>query len=254
MGTSPSDSHSRGSGDVRKSDETEPALTNTSNEGPSLAEDLLLLLFQPRSGVIAGENTLFYALAGAVLADLAMGGQVTTTSDKPTMARIRAVANAAPDDPLLRATWDYVEHKARHVQTVLAATGPTLRQPVLRRLLERGDLQEREHRALGMFPTTKLVEGDTGRRAALLASVREVLVEGREPEPRVAALAALVYGSGTLPQFDPEIPWNSAVVTRAQELKRGNWGAGAAAQAVARTIAAVVANSVVASTTVLPRG
>lgn len=48
----------------------------------SLAEDLLLLLFQPNSGdrggtgTIAGENTLFYVLGGAVLADLALGEQV----------------------------------------------------------------------------------------------------------------------------------------------------------------------------------
>jgi hypothetical protein len=31
---------------------------------PTLAEDLLLVLFQPDSGTIAGENTLYYVLAG----------------------------------------------------------------------------------------------------------------------------------------------------------------------------------------------
>jgi hypothetical protein len=40
-----------------------------------IAEDVLLVLFQPSSGTIVGENTLFYVLAGAVLTDLAQQGR-----------------------------------------------------------------------------------------------------------------------------------------------------------------------------------
>ena len=43
---------------------------------PLIVEDTLLLLFQPDSGTIAGENILFYVLGGAVLADLSLGGRV----------------------------------------------------------------------------------------------------------------------------------------------------------------------------------
>lgn len=232
---------------------SEPSPHTSTVDAPTLVEDLLLLLFQPQSGVIAGENTLYYVLAGAVLADLGLRDQVTTTGGGPSLARIHAVADAAPTDPLLRPTWDYVELKPRNVQTVLAAMGPSLRQPVLQRLLDRGDLEEHDHKVLGMFPTTKVFEGDTGRRAELMTSVREVLVDEREPTARSAALAALVYGSGTLPQFHRDIPWNGAVIARAEELKRGNWGARAAAQAVARTITAMVANNLMVATTVLPR-
>ena len=39
---------------------------------PSLVEDVLLLLFQPDSGTIAGENILYYVLGGAAVADLAL--------------------------------------------------------------------------------------------------------------------------------------------------------------------------------------
>ncbi|WP_168915344.1 GOLPH3/VPS74 family protein [Microcella flavibacter] len=221
-------------------------------EQPTLAEDLLLLLFQPDSSTVAGENTLYYALAGAVVADLALQERVTSTSTKPTWARVEAVADAAPNDPLLLTAWEYVATKPRNVQTVLAAVGPPLREPLMKRLIARGDLVERDHRVLGMFPTTKLFEGGTGRREALLAGVREVLVDGSEPEPRVAALGALLYASGALPQMHREIPWTSAVITRAEELKRGNWGAGAAAQAIARTIASIVASNVFVATNILP--
>ncbi|MCZ7421344.1 MULTISPECIES: GPP34 family phosphoprotein [unclassified Micromonospora] len=222
----------------------------TSQPGsPTLVEDLLLLLFQPRSGTIAGENTLFYVLAGAVLADLALADRVTMADRR----KVSIVEGRAPSDELLRSAWDYVSEKPRGVQTVLAAIGPELRKPVLERLIGRGDIRREDRKMLGLFRTTALRDGGTGRRARLLEEVRQVLVDGAEPSARVAALAALLSGSGTLPQFYRDIPWTTPVIKRAKELEQGNWGAGAAAEAVTRTITATVVNSVIVSTTVIPR-
>ncbi|MFI7307607.1 GPP34 family phosphoprotein [Micromonospora aurantiaca] len=215
---------------------------------PTLVEDLLLLLFQPASGTVAGENTLFYVLGGAVLADLALGDHLTTAA----RGRISVVGSPTPDG-LLRPAWDYLAEKPRGVQTVLAAIGPTLREPVLQRLIARGDIDRQPHKVLGLFRSTALREGRTERRARLLADVRQALVDGVQPTARVAALAALLSASGTLPQFHREIPWTSSVITRAKELERGDWGADATAQAVTRTVTATVVNSVIVAITVLPR-
>ncbi|MEU5673018.1 GPP34 family phosphoprotein [Micromonospora sp. NPDC047762] len=216
---------------------------------PTVVEDLLLLLFQPNSGTIAGENTLFYVLGGAVLADLALGGHLATEA----RGRVSSVAGHPPSDDLLRPAWDYLAEKPRGVQTALAAVGPVLRKPVLERLIARGDIDQEPRKVLGLFRTTALREGRTERRARLLADVRRVLVDGAQPQARVAALAALLSASGTLPQFHREIPWTSPVITRAKELERGDWGADAAAAAVTRTVTATVINSAVAAITVLPR-
>lgn len=242
-----------------------PARAAASNDSaairtPTLAEDLLLLLFQPSSGRqggagnIAGEATLYWVLAGAVLADLGLGGHVRTAATRIGTMTVAAVADNPPSDQLLRWSWEYVASKSRSVQTVLAATGPALREPLLDRLVERGDLRRRTQKALGLFQTSVLHEGDTGRRDDLLAEVRAVLVDGAEPTERTAALAALLYGSGTLPQFDRDIPWTSPVISRAEELKDGNWGADAAAKAVARTVTAAIVNNVIIAAAVLPRG
>ena len=212
---------------------------------PTLAEDLLLLLFQPDSGTIAGENTLFYVLAGAVLADLALHEQLTTTTTRTGSLKVAAAQDRPPSDELIRSTWDYISDKPRGVQTVLAAIGPTLRGPLLARLVARGDLRQEKRRPLRLFTTTALRDGGSGRRAALFDDIRDVLVGGAQPTPRIAALAALIWGSGTLPQFDPEIPWTSAVIARAKELEGGNWGAAAAGEAVTRTMTAVVVNSAI---------
>ncbi|MEU7612512.1 GPP34 family phosphoprotein [Micromonospora sp. NPDC049204] len=224
--------------------------TEPRSNAPTIVEDLLLLLFQPSSGTIAGENTLFYVLGGAVLADLALGENLSTAD----RGRLRGVPDHPPSDGLLRPAWDYLAEKPRGVQTALAAIGPALRQPVLERLIARGDIDEESRKVLGLFRTTALREGRTERRSRLLADVRQVLVDGAEPQARVAALAALLSASGTLPQFHREIPWTSSVISRAKELERGDWGADAAAEAVTRTVTATVVNSAVAAITVLPRG
>lgn len=219
----------------------------------TLAEDLLLLLFQPQSGTIAGEGTLYYVLAGAVLADLGLSSHVRTGTGRLDGLTVEAVLDNPPSDHLLRAIWEYVADKPRGVQTVLAATGPALREPLLDRLVERGVLRRRTRKALGFIETSVIEEGDSGRRRGLLGDIRAVLVDGTEPTPRTAALAALLYGSGTLPQFDRDIPWTSPVIARAEQLKDGNWGAGATAKAVARTVTSIIVSNVVVAAAVLPR-
>ncbi|GGI07120.1 GOLPH3/VPS74 family protein [Isoptericola cucumis] len=226
--------------------------TTTDLAAPSLAEDLLLLLFQPDSGTIAGENTLFYVLGGAVLADLGLGEHVRTCTGRGGTTTVVAVEERPPSDHVLRSAWEYVTDKPRGVQTALAAVGPPLRGPLLDRLVDRGDIRRRTRKALGLFNTTVLEDG-SGRRARLLSDVHQVLVDGTVPTPRTAALAALLSGSGTLPQFHREIPWTSTVIARAKELEQGHWGADATAEAVARTVTATIVSSVVIAATVPPR-
>lgn len=218
-----------------------------------VADDLLLLLFQPDSGTIAGENTLFYVLAGAVLADLAMGEHVTTEDGPLGQTRVRVSGDVPPDDEILREAWDYIAEKPRGVQTVLAAIGPRLRAQLLDRVVARGDLRRTNGKVLGFIPTERIEEGDTGRRADLMSGVRAALVDGTVPDARTAALAALISASGALPVFHREIPWTSPVIERAKELERGDWGADAAAAAVTRTMTAIVVNSVIATSIIAAR-
>lgn len=218
----------------------------------TLAEDLLLVLVDPRHGSVTGEGTpLFHVLAAAVLVDLALQGRVAV-DDRGTWRgrQVRAAGGEPPADPLLRDTWDRVAARAVDVHQLIAVTGPRLRGPVLDRLVERGDLVRERRRLLGLLPTSTLRPGPTGRRDAVLAPVRAALVDGTVPDTRTAALAGLLSAGGTLPQLHGEIPWSGAVHDRGRLLERGEWGAEAAAEAVRRTVAALVASTVVTGTVV----
>ncbi|PCE16238.1 hypothetical protein AUC47_09880 [Microbacterium sp. SZ1] len=225
---------------------------HTQRTGTLLAEDVLLALFDPSSGTIAGENTLFYVLGGAVLADLASTEQASSEDAGIRGVRIHAEGDA-PDDALLRPAWDYISEKPREVQGVLAAIGPNLRAPLLDRLVERGHLHRSEHRALGVFPTTKLSEGDTGRRGEIVDAMRRALVDGEQPDPRTAAIIALVSASGGLPTLHREIPWSGTTATRAKEIERSDWAADAAAAAVTRTMIAIITNTLAATAVITNR-
>ncbi len=225
----------------------------TSSDEPTLAEDLLLLLFQPDSGTIAGESTLFYVLGGAVLTDLALGGHVTTTTTRSGMVTVQVVDGRPPSDDILRSAWGSIGGAPHGVQSILAMIGPALRQPVLARLVARDHIREERRRIMGLFSSTAQVAGSTGRREALLARVRAALVDGADAAPRIAALAALIWGSGSLPRFHRDIPWTTTVIDRAQTFARASFGAEATAEAVARTTNAIIAGTVAVAATAAAR-
>ncbi|WP_380165098.1 GPP34 family phosphoprotein [Jannaschia sp. R86511] len=225
----------------------------TTDEAPLLVEDLMLLLFDPRSGTIAGEGTLFYTLAGALLTDLALQDRVAVDEGRPIVGpKVRAVGDEPPADDLLREVWQQIKDKPRGVQTVLAAAGPTLREPVLERLVQAGHVDRTRGKALGFIPTTRLSDGGSGRRDELLAQVRPVLVDGAEPAPRVAVLAALLSASDSLPALHHDIPWSGDVYTNGKRLERGDWGAATVGEAVTRTAVAVAMSSVSVAIAVNP--
>ncbi|KAA0941140.1 GOLPH3/VPS74 family protein [Streptomyces apricus] len=215
-----------------------------------IVEDLLLMMFDDRSGTIAGEGTLFYALGGAVLVELGLGGYVEVDGKQGLAgAKVRAVTGKQPSDPLLRTAHEKIAERERGVQSLLIAIGGDLRKPVLERLVERGMLRQESRRTLGVFRTTATTAADTSHKEAVTARVRAALVDGEEPDDRTAAVAGLLSASGTLPTLHRTIPWSGKVYRRAKELEQRSWGAEAVNAAVLRTVAAVSTSVVVTATT-----
>ncbi|WP_193105372.1 GPP34 family phosphoprotein [Brachybacterium sp. FME24] len=207
------------------------------SETPLLVEDVLLLLFQPRSGAIAGESTLFYVLGGAVLAELAMRDMAQLAGD--SSGRVTSRGTTPPREDLLRSAWDYISTKPRSPQTVIAAVGPDLRNQVVETLVSKGHLRRTRKKLLGIVPTESIALG-SARREELLSRVRAVLVDEEAPDEMTAAVTALLSASTQLHQLDPDIPWTSRVIQRAREFEVGDQGAAAAGWSVNHSTLAVI--------------
>ncbi|MET9553207.1 GPP34 family phosphoprotein [Streptomyces sp. NPDC006645] len=215
-----------------------------------VVEDLMLLMFDDKSGAIAGSGTLYYTLGGAVLVELGLGGYVTVDENDSGLSglKVHAVPGNPPADPLLRDAHEQIARRKRGVQTLLIEIGTELRETVLDRLVERGMLRRESRKTLGLFRTTATTAADTGHKKALVEKARAVLIDGAEPDTRTTALIGLLSASGTLPSLHPAIPWSGQVYKRAKELEQASWGAEAVNSAVLRTMVAVSMGTVIAVT------
>lgn len=217
-----------------------------------IVEDLLLLMLDDETGTPAGAGTLYYTLGGAVLVELALRGRVETEEGTGGLSgpKVRAVGDGPLDDPLLQAAYDKVAERPRRVQTLLVEIGSGLWEPLIDRLIERGLIGREKKRVLGVFRMNTLPAKDTAHEEALRRTIRTVLEDDAEPDPRTAAVIALLSSSGTLPMLRPPLPWSGKVHKRAKELEQGSWGAKAVDSAVSRTAVAIAASSAAVAITV----
>ena len=223
-------------------------MTDTSiPAAPTIAEDLLLVLFDPRYGVIHGEGTLYYPLGGAILSELALAEQVDVEQGRSAHAAQVSAAGSPPEDPLLREVWDQLAQGPVKAHALLTKVGPRLRAPVLERVVERGDIERTRRKVLGIFPSTKLADAGTPRRPELVEQLRAALIDGVEPAPRIAVLAALLSASGQLYTLHRDIPWSGDVHRRGKAFEKGDWGAQGVSRAVTAAAAAVAMTAVVSA-------
>ncbi|GAA1689755.1 hypothetical protein GCM10009830_41660 [Glycomyces endophyticus] len=217
-----------------------------------IVEDLLLLLLDDEKGHIAGEGTLYYPLGGAVLMDLALAGNVRFEEKQKLFgtAKVHAVDDAAPEDPLLADAYAVIAPKPRSVQELLVMIGATLRGRVADRLVEQGLVRRDEKKFLGLFRSTTWPAADTAHEREVREGIEAVLVRGAEPDARTGALIALLAAGGSMHQvlhYD-ELKW-SELELRANEIVQGQWAAEAVRNAILATNAAVAAAATAAVVT-----
>lgn len=217
---------------------------NASGEA-TLPEALMLLLFDPRNGTIAGEGLpLMYTLGGAMLTELALRKHIELDGRKPS---VRAVGHA-PADRLLGGAWDRIPATASGMRSLVIDIGTRSRETTLNRLVDRGEIRRVPRRFLGLFPTHALEGGDTDTREGLLGPVRAALVDGATTDGRTAALIALLSASNSLPAMHADIPWSGSIYNRGKEFERGNWGAKAASDIIVASLVAQVVSTAFATT------
>ncbi len=208
-----------------------------------IAEDLLLLLLDDESGKRQTEQ-LAIVLGGAVLVELAVEGMVEVVEKKSLWqsAKVWPVEGARPDDPVLTAAWATVGEKERSAQGLVEKLGKGLDETLCNRLAERGILERRHDKVLGLFPRTRWPARDSSHEDAVRRALVTVLVDGNEPDPRTGALVALLYAVDRAHKTVPhDGVTDREVKKRAKEVAEGQWAAKAVKDAIAAATAATMA-------------
>ena len=185
-----------------------------------------------------------------MLVELALGGWVEVVKGSGLWARAKVLATDTPPpaDALLAESLELVRSRERTAQDLVPRLGKKRRDMLLYRLRERGILEEREDRLLGLIPRRRWPMVDSTHEAAVRRDLVDVLIRGARPEERPAALIAVlsaldlahkVVAGEAMPARD--------VKKRAKEVADGDWAAKAVRDSIAAAQAAVTA-AVVAST------
>ena len=207
-----------------------------------LAEDVLLLLIDDASGKTVVDKThLDLALAGGVLLDLATSGRVDVAGQGEQVKAGRLMVRddrSTEDDVLDEALRRVGAIGPKKPESVLPKLAKGLRQDLLERLIGRGILRAQEGRVLGIFPTHAWPAVDSSHEREVRAGLRDVLVVGRTPAPREAALVSLLEAINQVPKVLGEVGVPARELRRrAKEVAAG----GFADEAVRRAVQAVTA-------------
>ena len=221
-----------------------------------IAEDLLLLLTDDATGKTVVDTTrLDLALAGGVLLELALLGRIDVTGPggdvKPGRILVRD-ASPTDDRVLDEALRRIVAKNPRKPEAVVPSLTKGLRGALFDRLAERGIVRADRGTVLGIFPTRSWPAVDSGHEAEVRFGLRDVLVVGRTPTEREAALVSLLHAVDQVPKVvgTTEVP-KRELKRRAGEVAAGEFAGAAVKKAVeavqSAAMAAVMVGGVVAA-------
>jgi hypothetical protein len=218
-----------------------------------LAEDVLLLLTDDVSGKPVVDTTrLDLALAGAVMLDLATAGRVDVTGPgEPVKPGRLVVRDPRPTgDGVLDEGLRRIAAKGpRKPAAVVPELAKKLRPELLARLVDRGILRVQEGRVLGIFPTSAWPAVDSTHEVEVRRALYDVLVVGRTPTAREAALVSILQAVDQVPRVLGEVGVPKRELrSRAKALSQGGFADAAVRGAVEAVNAAVMAGVMAATT------
>jgi hypothetical protein len=215
-----------------------------------IAEDLVLLLLDDESGKFTNATYLDTGIGGALLIELALAETVDVVKGSGMWARakVRPTGLAAPSDPVLAEALSVIAEKERTAEDLVGRLGKRRHDQLLDRLRERGIVEAREDRVLGLIPRRRWPSVDSTHEAGVRRELGDVLVRGVTPAERTAALISVLSALDLAHKVvDRESAPAREIKKRAKEVAEGEWAAKAVRDSIAAAQAAVAAALVAAS-------
>jgi hypothetical protein len=164
------------------------------------AEEIMLLLLDDESGEFAHipEWSLRYALAGAVLMDLALENRIDTDPKRLTLLDPTPIGDDLLDPTLESIAQSSEVHDIGHWIEQTAENAYSVRDKAMKRLITHGILESRDDRFLWVFRARRypVIDGKAEREVKL--RIMEVLFSDDIPDPRDVMLICLAEACGIL--------------------------------------------------------
>ena len=160
-------------------------------------EEIILLLLEDEGGRFIGVPTWSknYALAGAVLMDLALEDRIDTDLENLVLVDATPTGDGLLD-PVLAEIAGSEPHDTRHWVEHVAERGDAIQEETLARLVDHGILERHDERHLWVFRSRRYpaVDGTAEREVKL--RIMEVLFSDEIPDPRDVVIICLADACG----------------------------------------------------------
>ncbi len=225
-----------------------------------IAEDLLLLLTDDATGKLRwpGEE-VDLALAGATLVELALMGRIRLDEDEREHRHARVVVVDSPPagDAFLDAALERLgAGPPMKPNAAVRSLSKNARERLYERLAASGVLRSETARILGVLRRQTWPAADSSHEADLHGAIKAALVSASQPDAHTGALIALLHA---LDAVEDVVDLHGSGLTRADVRARvdgiatGSWAAEAVRKCIDAMLAAIVAGTTAAvSTVVLP--
>lgn len=220
----------------------------------TLAEDLLLLALDDDKGTVSWQEvTAFpYGLGGALLMDLALQGRVDRADQQLIVGDPSPTGDEPLDDALATMVASQKPRDATHwVRELGARKG--LQEQLARRLVARGILREEDQTFLWVFHSQRFPTSDPDPELALRAGIRDVVLNGAEPDTRTLLLLSLINACGLTDALFTRDE-RGAAKRRIKALVEGEQFGEAVGKAIAAVVAAVAATTAAVFTATVAPG
>ena len=162
----------------------------------SLTEELFLLSLREKKDTVGlpYSAALPYALAGAMLVELALAGRIRLNKEK----RVVPIGELQPvDDPRLNDLLALIfepgkPQKITHWIMVAAGKGKRLEKVMLAELISQGILREEEKKVLWVIPYMEYSQKDASAKYQRKQHLRDIVLAGQIPDQQAVALLSLM--------------------------------------------------------------
>jgi len=165
----------------------------------TMPEEILLLMLDDESGRLQERAAPSgdYALAGAVIAELALAGRIDTDTQRLYVTDGTPTGDALQDAALAKIIAAGTEsHDSRYWIEAIAAEAEPMRDALFDRLVARGILNRVEGRFLWVFPERRYPVIDDREEREVKARIMGVLFRDEIPDPRDSLLIGLCRAAG----------------------------------------------------------
>jgi golgi phosphoprotein 3 len=181
----------------------------------TLLEEIVLLTIDPRTGCLGGDNEygVRYALAGAVLFDLALAQRIDTDVDSVTVISDAPTGNPIQDELLAALVKGAASHKVRDCVEQIFFQRKDLEGDALAQLVQKGIIRKEASKFLWVIDVERLRVLDGASRQNITARLAQAILEDDIPDVRDIMLVSLANACGLL----------SVVLAPAQIERRAEW-------------------------------